>query len=345
MGKIRFHIVHSVKGGCGKTAFSLFKAMELAGRAADESCARVLLLDADFKGSGLKTLIYAKDGGTYNTFKGAKTSATVEKINSIKDKYKNGQKLSQNSLIFREEYQEGNLNDYVSEKCETLSEIITEGAVIAPSDNDDEIGFNGYADFIFCSPKDEDRTLFRYIDGNRPELSVGKFRLRIRKLLKEICFWGADDGEASRKKKDEGRYRDVVMDMPPGYDEYSGIMLEILRKFVRDRKEKDELYYYVVTTGDRSHLDAAREVVKSALEDSAKEERYTKVYAVFNETHVDEYKGDEGGTDGADAVIKSFMEELKEDKSRVEPIICMYQKEYFDFCRDDMRNPFVYKFR
>lgn len=35
MSKVRFHVVYSVKGGCGKTAFSLFKAMELA--AAEEA--------------------------------------------------------------------------------------------------------------------------------------------------------------------------------------------------------------------------------------------------------------------------------------------------------------------
>lgn len=78
--KITIHIVNSVKGGCGKTAFSLFKAMELAKKDRidyfnavtredrDEinhlerrKNAPVIWMDADFKGTATKVLFYGEN--------------------------------------------------------------------------------------------------------------------------------------------------------------------------------------------------------------------------------------------------------------------------------------------
>ena len=291
MGKMRFHIVHSVKGGCGKTAFSLFKSMELAEKNANENRARVLLLDADFKGSGLKTLIYARDKAAYEAFYKIQeqNGDTLEKIEEFRLQNRLGSKKNANSFRFRREYRQETLNDYVWKENMAITAIVTEGAVIAPESDIKNIGFNGYLDFVFCSPESAERDFFRYIDGRLPDLSIGKFRLEVCRLLKDLRCYGADNGAAG-EEKETGQYTDIVIDMPPGYDEYSSIMLELLRKFVRISNEKDEIHYYVVTTADRSHLDAAGEAVKSALEDSGKEDRYTQVYAVFSEVHEDEFK-------------------------------------------------------
>ena len=68
--KIQIHVVHSVKGGCGKTAFSLFRALELSSECRKSQMENsnieygnqvpVIWLDADFKGSASRVLFYAE---------------------------------------------------------------------------------------------------------------------------------------------------------------------------------------------------------------------------------------------------------------------------------------------
>lgn len=350
MEKIRFHIVHSVKGGCGKTAFSLFKAMELAASAADAPQARVLLLDADLKGSGLKTLIYAKDQETYEAIKengGIKSLEEIEDLmQSLKDKGESGliKKPMNNDFLFRREFREKTVNDFLKGKCKALSDIVVEGAVFSPrKDNEDEeqTGFNGYLDFIFCSPRDEDKKALRYEGGEQPLLDMGEFRLKMQKLLKGICCSGGDDGEKEKGEKEQGQYENVVIDMPAGDDEYALVLLELLRRFVRERGKKDELYYYVLTSGDRSHLDAAVEILIRETEDSPKENPYNKIYLVYNEVHEDEFKYyDEKQKE---TVLAPLRENQGNDASGIIEITNTYQETYYEFCRSDKRIPFSYE--
>ena len=66
MDKTKIHIVHSVKGGCGKTTFSLFKSIRLSTEYVDEGLGRdqknrVLYIDCDFRGSALKVYLFGPD--------------------------------------------------------------------------------------------------------------------------------------------------------------------------------------------------------------------------------------------------------------------------------------------
>ncbi len=353
MGKMRFHIVHSVKGGCGKTAFSLFKAMELAASAAEEPQARVLLLDADLKGSGLKTLIYAKDQKTYENKGengGKKWLEDIEdlmkSLKNLKDKGGTGlvKKTDKNAFLFRQEFKEKTVNDFLEGKCEAVSDVVVEGAVFSPKENgedEEQTGFNGYLDFIFCSPRDKDKKALRYECGEQPLLDMGKFRLRMRKLLKGICGCGADDGKG-KKDKERGQYTDVVIDMPAGDDGYALVLLELLRGFVRKREEKDEIYYYVLTSGDRSHLDAAVEILIREMEDSSKENPYDKIHLVYNEVHEEEFEGYEDKKK-REPVLAPLEESLGSGASSLVEIKNTFQQLYYKFCRSDQRPSFKYE--
>ena len=108
---LKVHIVHSVKGGSGKTAFSLFKAMTLANGKKEKYAdkASVLYLDADFKGTAVKTLIYGKDATEFRSINrdGDCLKRTQGHI-LLKDTPR-----PQARLAFFKEYQDKTLNDYL----------------------------------------------------------------------------------------------------------------------------------------------------------------------------------------------------------------------------------------
>lgn len=325
MGGVTFHVVHSVKGGCGKTAFSLFTALRLAAEAAEtaektrktavgakEDRARVLLLDADFKGSGLKTLLYSKDQETFDVNR-------EMRLEDFEEKEKSGINAGINYLLFRRAYQKNNLNDFLTGKCHSISEITAESGVIPKKRGkpaEEANGFNGYLDFIFCSPRMKDRDLFSYANASQPAISVGRFRIKARELLEQIS--------ACKDAAGEGQYKHVVIDMPPGYDEYSDVLLDVLRHFCRDDKEK-KICYYAVTTGDRSHLDAMRENVEKVLQGSGDCRDCDRVCVVFSEVRRDEFEK-ESPRDCADKYCAGLRDRITLQK-------CCYQEEYYDFCR------------
>lgn len=324
MGK-NFHVVRSIKGGCGKTAFSLFKSLELAAKAAEtaeptDDKASVLLLDADFKGTGLRVLVYSKDEKTFSK----NGDIRLEQLET------DGRGLTsnknQNSFLFRKEYRSDSLNDFLTGNCSTLSEIVTESGIVAskPGTGLDKVehveAFNGYLDFIFCSPDLKGRQIFGYRGNNQPALSVGRFRVKMRTLLKEIC--------------DRTQYQDIVIDMPAGYDEYSDVLLEILRKFCKERKG-NRINYYTVSTADRSHFDAMQEDLSEALTPDPTYGNYNQVYAVFSEICDGEF-----GT-------KTFQKCIDEIDNSIRAKVLFlenhFQKEYYEFCREKSRENFSYK--
>lgn len=329
MGKT-FHVVHSIKGGCGKTAFSLFKALELAKKARVNDKvgdkARVLLLDADFRGTGLQVLVYAKDEETFKK-NGAVRLGQLEKyIGSlvVKD--------IGNSFLFREEYQYNSLNDFLSGRCSKLSEIVTESGVVVPKvvskvkPNLDRVAnieaFNGYLDFVFCSPDLQERQRFSYQGKNQPALSAGRFRVRMKVLLKEIL--------------NRSQYQDIVIDMPAGYDEYSDVLMEILREFCYGNKDT-KIFYYTVSTADKSHLDAMREDVIGAVIADPIYGNYDAVYAVLSETSENEFE---------DVIVQQCKKEICDSiGDRIQFIKNCFQKEYYEFCRGKLMEYFTYELK
>ncbi len=332
--KITFHIVHSVKGGCGKTAFSLFKSLELA-YAAGIDKPKVLFLDADLLGSGLKELIYARDEKNFLK----DNDVRIEKYCSGRPKVL-GDGFN-NYFIYGQKYQENTLNSFISEPRKTFMDIRTESVVLSINggvidqkvtiDMEEEALFNGYIDFVFCSTDINKKNRFKYKNGNTPAIDIGKHRLRIRRLLEEICQYGIN-GRRSEKGSVLPEYSDVVIDMPPGYDEYSSILLDQLIEFAREYDDRIQLDYYAVTTDDRSHIQTMVDDILYMIYNSQNYRLYNKIHVVFNSTLKESYEFIKP-KDIVDSQLKDISDEI-------ECITYPFQEDYNIFCRDDISHRF-----
>lgn len=183
--KIQIHIVSSVKGGCGKTAFSLFKSLEVAYgmRMKDLSNKRaeVLWIDADFRGTASRTLFYSKDEVQ---FKSVHSLNTIDRLAEKNPTLFDESPLStQNSLCYGKEFVPYTINDYLCEDIQGLEKMIVHGYVY----NEEKIGgdpagaaaegrecINGIIDFIFSSGTVSDKKLFNYGSG-LPTIEIGRF--------------------------------------------------------------------------------------------------------------------------------------------------------------------------
>ncbi len=293
---IRFHIIHSVKGGCGKTSFSLMKSIELAEKAAppfnEKSKARVIYLDCDFRGSALKVLLYGLKKGAI--------PVGVER--SGKSKYDTAFKLFCSRMIdFNIGYDEcKTLTEYIRQEQQVdLDDIIAHGCCyVASADarkaaeeagiiidtGDKENIITGKIDFIFSPSESGMKRCFGHTalhSGRDATLNIGLFRLRMRKLLGKICNYGQLNEEY------EPLYTDVVVDMPPGSDEYADALLSEIRELASNSKIK--LIYYSLTTIDRGHLYATVDYIQNLVQAT---DRKQEICCVFSEMSENEFQND-----------------------------------------------------
>ena len=281
-------------------------------------------MDADFKGTGLDVLVYAKNE---DTFQG---NVDIRLDELEKGKMVLSGNMAKNYFLFRSKYNKNSLNDYLNGNCHEIQEIVTESAVIARDsedmmeENGDRIACNGYVDFIFSSSSIEARGSFSYENEQQPVMAVGQFRIRIERLLRQICDRAFVSGDK--------QYQHIVIDMPAGYDEYASIFLEVLRRFCHENKK--EIYYYAVTTADKSHFDAMQEDVKDVLKGHSKYGKFNEVYTVFSETNEKEFK--EYGL----SYYRNKL--LREVGDSVKCLKCLYKEDYYAYCRSDQKFGFGY---
>ena len=128
--EIQIHIVNSVKGGCGKTAFSLFTALDLAYQDREENLknikdAAIIWIDADFRGTASKTLFY---GETEQEFNVMQKGCTIE---DLQTRYSNLFEVNplkvKNQLCFDSKYVEYTINDYLRGDISDLDKMIVHG--------------------------------------------------------------------------------------------------------------------------------------------------------------------------------------------------------------------------
>lgn len=219
-----FYLIHSIKGGCGKTTIALRTASQLAMRDDRKIC----LLDVDFKGTGLSHLLL---GDAY----GDAYAGVEEKESFI---YWN-QCFSDPAVEFAEQM----LIDVKDEK---------------------NVGGSNEArlQIAVSDPKQVERD--KFIGSTSPTdglaVNIGIFRFKLLEVIKKLEDWG---------------YTDVVLDLPPSFDEYTkGIFQEFFSKDSRDgaflRKLGKRVILYLVTSYDRSHFLST----KDFLVDYAKRPRH-----------------------------------------------------------------------
>lgn len=261
--KIRFHVIHSVKGGCGKTSFSLMKSIELAEKVPvdKDSKAKVLYLDCDFRGSALKVLLYGVDGGVH-TFK----NKELEEADYSNEKNPNvscyidlGIKQDSDKTLsdFINQNQQVDFEDIIVHGCT----YIDNGVSAEPDMFKKKFTITGKIDFIFSPSESNKKSCFSHTalhSGKDAMLNIGIFRLRMRKLLGKILNYGElNEGHSPM-------YTDIVLDMPPGNDEYSDALLREINELVNDKKT--QVIYYNLTTMDRGHMYATAEYIADLLE-------------------------------------------------------------------------------
>lgn len=316
--KVTFHVVHSVKGGSGKTTFSLLKGIDLA-KYNDECTRKVLYLDADFKGTAIKTLLYGKDKSTFSSMH------EENHLNKyIAKRAKTGH--LKGGFVFDELYVEETLNDYLVETKVTINNILVQGGFLGTKERElVEEELIGELDFIFSSPKGEQKSLFMHdLEGmENPGLALGLYTKRMRKLLKEVIASG---------------YTDIVIDMLPGEDDYSHELLKLLNEL--NKKDNISIFFYAITTNDLTHIDAEFEELACKLRKKSKWLPYEKYIVVFNKLRENEFSG------GIDRHCKKLKMELQEKKctylERVYSTMCEYQKSYYEFCREWEQKDFGY---
>lgn len=279
--EIHFHIMHSMKGGCGKSTCSLFKALQLA-KENVTGPARVLLLDADFRGSAWQPLLF-RDG----TVAMSETYTKVMDMLGKRSGAASPGKGSKHTIAVPDKYrEEDNLSCFVQDIDFPLADLVQKSFSYAREEDPlDPSGYamNGYLDFILAGTKSKDKAGF-FHQNHQGKIAPGIYINRLERLLNFIlCFNATMPPDNDRKRKPIGQYRDVVIDMPPGYDEYSDIILNLLRKSViAMKKNKIMLHYYQVTTEDIGHMALALENIREMVKIKTEYKEFDTVNAILN---------------------------------------------------------------
>lgn len=343
MDKTKIHIVHSVKGGCGKTTFSLFKSIRLSTEYVDEGLGRdqknrVLYIDCDFRGSALKVYLFGPDLNPKFLEHINSDEFTWLKIGS--DDYNNCKK----KLEFQLPCSEMTLNDFINQSSKAgigVDDILVHGSVYVSEEErnkglDNSAGLSrskpyakvGKIDFIFSPPKSEDKKIFgQGVSHGNEDVVLNKaiFRLRMRNLLEQIITYG------KMNESSNVQYTDIILDMPPGSDEYADALLKEVNQIVVKNKEI-EAVYYVMTTTDRGHMYATADYIISLLNHHLFDEAI-KICCVFTEMFKDELgetlsKLSELSKEAA-GILFNRIAELKGTKD-IEYYINRYSEEFYE---------------
>ncbi len=357
-----FHIylVSSVKGGCGKTAFSLFQAMKLANdeqlaRAESENTGRnasVLFLDADFKGTGTQILIYGKDEAEF------KTVNMNCSLNDLQTQFNLSFKMTPtvgSSLIgFRDDYVQYTINDYLTGDINEVEKMIVHGHIysevkrMAPeervksTENETAVMqpiMNGFLDFIFSSCKAKGKQKFQY-GGSLPTVELARYTDDMRCLL--ATLYGMGDmrnrvgGSADGARQDFG-YKHIVIDMPPGDDAYATALLDVIYKWIKiKRKDEVRLHHYLVSTDDRGHIGAMLEEMDNVVRraDQHEVKGQIEITIVLDETNSQEFMRER------EADVLGRIQ--KNSRNDIKVIKCPYSNEYYQFCRGDLSHKYAF---
>ncbi len=353
--EVNVHIIHSMKGGCGKSTCALFKALQVAQlKGIEDRKAHVLLLDADFKGSAMTEILFHR-------------ITLSDKAESTPDHRKQTWKLHELEERFEEKITQGTgmqhqlaipdnfdkyitVSDYLKDnsRC-SISDVICHSCSYEPAKKDqtkpeagdpitDELPYesgysiNGYVDFIFSSADSESKDWFRHTQG---KIAAGVYSYRMDALLHRLINRGVVN------KEKIGDYSDVVIDMPPGYDEYSDILLELLRKMAEEN-EKLKLHYYAVTTADIGHQYLTQGCLKKVIGAHTKYKPFFSVNLILSDVSQTDFSflTDQSKDNKKDSII-NYDDERKiywswlggNDHPNGKVYMNAYSESYHKFCR------------
>lgn len=353
--EVNVHIIHSMKGGCGKSTCALFKALQVAQKKRiEDRKAHVLLLDADFKGSAMTEILFHR-----KTLAGEAESPTEQRkqaqhLHELEKKFKG--KITQGTGMQHQLAIPDNFETYITvsdylkdnSRC-SIFDIICHSCSYEPAKKDQtksagddpvtenlppEQGYsiNGYVDFILSSADSERKDWFRHTQG---KIAAGIYSYRMDVLLHRLIDLGAVN------KEQIGDYSDIVIDMPPGYDEYSDILLELLRKMAEEN-EKLKLHYYAVTTADIGHQYLTQGCLKKAIGTHTRYKPFFSVNLILSDVSQTDFSflTDQNKDNDKDRTINHDDERIiywswlgGNDNPNGKVYVNAYSESYHNFCR------------
>lgn len=341
------HVIHSMKGGCGKSTCALFKALQIAQeQGIEDKKAHVLLLDADFKGSAMTEILFHRKKLSEETEGSLEEREQVQKFNELEKKFR--EKMTQGTgmrhkLAIPENFEQYiTISDYLKDNSRySINDIICRSCSYESTEKDQAKGgaeeneadlvpeqtdaINGYLDFILSSANSESKDWFRHTHG---KIAAGVYSYRMDVLLRNLL---------NRGRVIEGRpgdYWDIVIDMPPGYDEYSDILLELLRKIAAENTVV-RLHYYGVTTEDIGHKILTQGSIKKAICENTRYKPFSSVNLILSDaSHTDFLKF----ADKEKEFYRSWLEGGSSPEGKV--YANTYSESYHRFCREGTMGEF-----
>jgi len=284
---MNYSIIDSVKGGSGKTCFSLNHALYLSNLNVSDGRIPSLYIDVDFSGTSLETALFANPKiGTglkepIDDPLGFKTLKLAKKhFNSILDC-----EILYNELITKLEFY--------------LKTIVSTKPVNIP------------IDLIISSPDYKQKQRFHGTKSN--EVNISNFKYKLCCLMKKI------------PKTHTAGYKNIVMDMPPGGDRYASSVYDILLSLNGDNRhiinwnDKDsKVNVFHMTTYDIAHIYATLEHVCNFYNDSNRKKLPTNIFIVVNDIFNTDDSTNSFGKRLAHSII---LEEIQKNYSSLPQVV------------------------
>ena len=242
---MKYIIVNSVKGGCGKSSISLRTAIDLA---LDDKDNNVLVIDMDILGSSLRTFVtgelYKQKPNKENTdidWKNTKSGYWLQQEQDTHDPQETRSKGDPIcfSDIFYKKYE-----DYNTKPIETPFKVCTA----------DKKQSNIH--IAFSSENQTVKNRFRAQKSNNytPIVNVRYYEAVLRKYIKFL---------KTSKTFSNQKLTHIIFDMPPNSDPYSDCVFSLLLNKIKDdiqneviKDKRDTVELRVVSSCDLAHIGA-----------------------------------------------------------------------------------------
>lgn len=300
MGK-NYYLIHSIKGGCGKSAIALFNALSLS--ESNKNYNKTLIVDMDLAASATHKLY---DFVAYSKPENLQTEEGPEIINhNIND-----DRFSLNEFLNNEVCDIDNLINTIEYKWNKKNE---------------DIFIKSKIDYIFANSVTSNPGRFRYNAGNTSTnyLDIGEFRKMSSYFLNLI------------NDKDYNHY---IFDMPASSNEYSYFIFQQLYELKR-KDVNNKLYLFLVTTDDKAHLETTKKYLIDIFEGKSKAPRYDKIFVIINEIISFDEKKEK--RDKIKLDFENFINEkkLKDIFEITNLIFNEFQESYYYFTHDEELKP------
>lgn len=311
---MKYHIIDSVKGGCGKSTFAIMLAAAINtyreededGNILQDQKRPVCLFDMDLQGTSMAYLLFGKNWKKNRKLPSKMDIYLNEKIERSDAKGKNFIK----KVVWGID-QDGDLGNKTS---------------------DDNQGLQPEFYVAVSSPSQEDKDQYKPKSSQNysPGVSYGKFRYGLSRLLTPENL-----NEELKEKLEH-----VILDMPPNSDGYSDAVTDFLLDGKRNvLKDKDTCDYFLMVTGDLAHRQATLEWLNVFLSHEGNRKYTDKLVITLAFTPRDINRTDKDGREYFSGWVKEFRKSLRGMTNWKEELINKiyflafnFNAEYYELC-------------